>query len=99
MHVSCITTLESIMEHKTRQDKVFLSHPNIMWDWNVLTQEAFAFAGLAGFTKKGLWYQQFDYGASGGLLRVYVSCGKILLFQLWNYSAITRTVYRKYIEM
>lgn len=53
MHVSYITTLESIMEHKTRQDKAFLSHPNIMWDWHVLTQEAFAFAGLAGFTTKG----------------------------------------------
>ena len=44
------------MEPKSRQDKAFLSHPNIMWDLHVLTQEAFSFAGLAGFTTAGLWY-------------------------------------------
>lgn len=33
-----------------------LSHPNIMWDLHVLTQEAFSFASLAGFTTVGLWY-------------------------------------------
>lgn len=54
MHISYVTTLKNIMEPKSRQDKALLSHPNIMCDLDVLTQEAFSFAGLAVFTTVGL---------------------------------------------